>query len=263
MTNQQRHVLITGATSGIGRGLAEHYAKQGATVGVIARRADILEQMAEGHPTMIPLPADVTDGPAMEQVISRFALEAGGLDLVYANAGIGQSNAEQAWDTDRARAITEINILGTVNTITPAIPIMIEQNHGRLIGISSLAGHTPLPCSAVYGSSKAWMVFYLRSLAMDLAQYNIHCTVVMPGHVSTAMVDGESNVGLLTPQAQRAAALIAQRVARGETTIRFPKRMSILTRLAGWTPAGMRANAQRKRLEKRQAIRGETSHARQ
>lgn len=256
MSKQQR-ILITGATSGIGRGLTEHYAAQGHIVGAVARRADILHQLAKAHSTIIPLPADVTDSPAMEQAIGRFALEAGGLDIVYANAGIGQKNMQDAWDPDRARTITNINILGTINTITPAITIMIEQGSGTLVGISSLAAHTPLPHAAVYGASKKWMNFYLQSLAMDLKQYHIKCTIVMPGHVSTAMIDGENNVGLLTLSAQNAAKLIASRVAQGDTLIRFPRKMTLLTQLAACLPQSLRANLQRKRLQKRKQKRSE------
>ena len=256
MTKQLR-ILITGASSGIGRALTEHYAAQGQIVGAIARREDIINQLAQTHSTIIPLPADVTDAPAMEQAIGRFALETGGLDIVYANAGIGQKNPQDAWEPDHARNLTNINVLGTLNTITPSVQIMIEQQNGHLVGISSLAAHTPLPHAASYGASKKWMNFYLQSLAMDLEQYNIKCTVVMPGHVSTAMVDGEDKVGLITPGAKRAAKLIANKVAQGQTMIRFPRKMALLTQIAACLPKSIRANMQRKRLQKRKTHRGE------
>lgn len=247
-----RVVLITGASSGIGRALAEHYARANWTVGALARRADALDSLAGLYPERITsLVCDVTDGPAMEQVIHRFALEAGSLDLVYANAGIGQETQEQAWDVDRARLITSINVLGVVNTVTPAINIMLEQGHGAIVGISSLAGLTPLPHAAVYGASKSWMHFYLESLDMDLAPRGINCVTVMPGYVRTAMVDGEENTGLITDEAHRAAKRIADGVAQGRRLICFPAKVYWLARLGTIVPRSWRINMQLKRLVKR------------
>lgn len=250
-------ILITGATSGIGRGLAVHYAEQGHVVGAIARRAELLDDLRRSHPTIVPLPADLRDAAAMRQAIEGFAAAQGRLDLVYANAGIGQHATEEGWDPDKARLITEINVVGSINTLAPAATIMVRQGSGRLVGISSLAAQCPLPASAAYGASKQWMVFYLRSLAMDLEPLGVRCTVVMPGYVATALADGQfaQPENLLTPGARRAARLIADRVARGDATIRFPRRVSILSRLAVVTPPGIRARQQRQRLAKRQAAR--------
>lgn len=248
-------VVVTGASSGIGRGLAEWYASRGHVVGALARRQELLDELAGQYSTVVPLVADVRDAQETEQAISRFALEAGGLDLVYANAGIGQRTREEGWDGDRASLIAQVNVVGSTNTICAAASIMIEQGHGHLVGISSLAGHCPLPDAAAYGASKAWLAFYLRSLGMDLAPHGIRCTVVMPGYVKTRMVDGE-DVDILTPQARRAAARIAEGVARGQETIRFPHRVSILTRLAGLAPVSVRVSMQRRRLRKRAGRRG-------
>ena len=151
-----------------------------------------------------------------------------------------------------------VNVVGMTNTLTPAARIMVEQGSGHLVGISSLAGHVPLPCAAAYGASKAWLAFYLRSLAQDLEPYGITCTVVMPGHISTEMVDGPS-VGVLTPQAQRAAARIARGVAAGQREIRFPRRMALLVKLAALAPASWRAAGQRRRLAKRRMMRASSS----
>ncbi len=253
-------VLITGASSGIGRGLAETYLEAGAHVGALARRADLLEEMARNRPTLTPLAADVRDADAMQKAIAGFAAaDPPGLDLVIANAGVGQETVEQGWDPARARLIAEINILGTTNTLTHAATIMVEQfaasgRRGRLVGISSLAASLPLPASAAYGASKAWMVFYLRSLAIDLTERGVDCTVVLPGYVRTAFVDGPE-VGLLTPHARAAAKRIADGIAQGRSTIRFPARVALQTDLARLLPASLRNRMQRARLRKRSARR--------
>ncbi len=253
---RQLRVIITGASSGLGRALTVHYAKQGHMVGAVARRGELLADLAaEFEGLVIPLVVDVRDGEALESALHRFALEEGRLDLVYANAGVGQASPEEGWDAARARRVAEINIVGATNTIAPAVTIMVEQGGGRVVGISSLAGYAPLPSSAAYGASKAWMVFYLQSLAMDLREAGIGFTVVMPGYIPTPMVDAGSDASLVTAGAARAAALIAEGVARGDAMIRFPRRVAWLTRLGGLMPAGMRLRIQRKRLAKRKVLR--------
>lgn len=251
------NVIVTGASSGIGRALAELHAGQGHQVCAIARRNDVLVEMATRFPTITPEALDVTDQHGMAHAIERFASAQNGLSVVYANAGIGQQHAAEAWDPRMADTITRTNILGTLNTVTPALVIMMRQRCGRIVGISSLAGVTPMPGSAVYGSSKAWMAFYLRSLELDLTEeFGIGFTVVMPGHVSTAMVDG-AGIGLVTDSARRAAAVIADGAAKGKRIIAFPQRVAFMARLSAWIPAQTRARMQKKRLAKRRAMRGE------
>lgn len=252
---QPLRILITGASSGIGRALAEHYAEHGHTVAAVARRRALLDDLASQHPGVMPFEGDVTSAAEMENLINRFAIEQGGLDLVYVNAGVGQHAPEEGWDARAARAIIDVNILGATNTIVPAAAVMLRQGGGRIVGMSSLAGRVPLPCAAAYGASKAWLAFYLDSLDMDLAPRGVRCTVVMPGHVATPMVDGP-DAALVSPGAKRAAALIARRVARGDRIIRFPRRVALLTRIAAAAPRSLRVAAQKRRLSKRRTQRG-------
>lgn len=253
---QPLRILITGASSGIGRALAEHYAAAGHAVGAIARRGDLLADLAKQVPSVTPLEGDVTDTAAMDRLIHDFARQHGGLDLVYVNAGLGQRNQAEGWDPQRAHQITEVNVVGAVNTIIPAVNIMLEHGGGRIVGISSLAGRTPLPNAAAYGASKSWLTFYLDSLDMDLAPRGVHCSIVMPGHVATPMVDG-AQAPLVSPGAKRAAAVIAQRIARGDRMIRFPRRIAWLSTIATLAPRSWRIAMQQRRLNKRKQLRGE------
>ncbi len=253
---QPLRILITGASSGIGRALAEHYAAAGHVVGAIARRGDLLAQLARSHPSITPLQGDVADAAAMDRIIRDFARQHGGLDLVYVNAGLGQRSEQEGWDARRAPQIFNVNVLGAANTILPAIHIMLEQGGGRIVGISSLAGRTPLPNAAAYGASKAWLTFYLDSLDMDLAPRGVHCSIVMPGHVATPMINGPEST-LVSPGAMRAAALIADRVARGDRMIRFPRRIAMLSAIATLTPRSWRIAMQKRRLNKRKQLRGQ------
>jgi len=250
-------IIVTGASSGLGRALAVEHARRGDVVGAVARRADLLDELTadpvvEGR--ILPLTCDITDPHAIEQAVHRFNLEQGGLDVFYANAGIGQSTVEEGWNPDRARQIAEVNVVGSTNAITAALAVMLEQGQGRVVGISSLAGSFPLPHAAAYGASKSWMVFYLRSLELDLADSGVKFTVVMPGHIPTPMVDGDTS-DLLTPGARRAARLIMSGIETGKRTIRFPRKVALFATLASWLPAGLRARIQRQRLAKRKSMR--------
>ena len=252
---QPLRILITGASSGIGRALAEHYGRGGHTVAAVARRRALLDDLASEHSGVLPFEGDVTNDAEIDHLINRFAIEQGGLDLVYVNAGVGQRSGEEGWDRERTRLIEDVNIRGAMNTIVPAVAIMLRQGRGRIVGISSLAGRVPLPGAAAYGASKAWLAFYLESLDMDLAPRGVRCTVVMPGYVATPMVDGAESA-LVTPSARRAAALIAQRVSRGDRVIRFPRRVALLASLAAIAPRSLRISMQNRRLAKRKAQRG-------
>ncbi len=252
---QPLRILITGASSGIGRALAEHYAAAGHIVGAVARRGELLSDLAERLDSVTPLQGDVSNAAGMDQLIRAFARQHGGIDLVYVNAGIGQRSEIEGWDAGRTRQIIDVNIIGATNTIVPAVEVMLAHGGGRIVGISSLAGRTPLPHAAAYGASKAWLAFYLDSLDMDLGPRGVHCSIVMPGYVATPMVDG-ADAALVSAGARRAAALIADRVARGERIIRFPRRVAMLTSLATLAPRSMRISSQLKRLAKRKQQRG-------
>ncbi|MCC6906358.1 MAG: SDR family NAD(P)-dependent oxidoreductase [Phycisphaerales bacterium] len=252
---QPLRILITGASSGIGRALADHYGSAGHTVGAAARRGELLADLARQHPSVEPLQVDVSDAAGMDRTIRNFAQARGGLDLVFVNAGIGQRSEAEGWDPGRTRQIIDVNIIGATNTIVPAVEVMLAHGGGRIVGISSLAGRTPLPHAAAYGASKAWLAFYLDSLDMDLGARGVHCSIVMPGYVATPMVDG-ADAALVSPGARRAAAMIAERVARGDRIIRFPRRVAMLTSLAMLAPRSMRINSQLKRLAKRKHQRG-------
>jgi len=255
MSGEMGRVLITGASSGLGRGLAIYYAERGYTVGAIARRRELLESLAGDYAGRVRvIVADTTDGEVLEEAIHRFYIEEGGLDLVFVNAGIGQQSVEEGWEPVKARRIAEVNVVGSTNTIAVCATIMVEQGHGKIVGISSLAGELPLPSSAAYGASKSWMKFYLQSLDIDLRDAGVRCCVVMPGYIATPMVDGAGSE-LVTAGAKRAASHIAERVGRGELLIRFPRRVAMLTSLAKMVPASWRIRMQRRRLRKRKSLR--------
>ncbi|MFN3853759.1 MAG: SDR family NAD(P)-dependent oxidoreductase [Phreatobacter sp.] len=223
-----RHVVITGASRGIGRALALHYATAGTHLTLMARSADLLEEVAalcraQGATVDVRI-ADTTDASAMAQAI-REAQARAGLDLLIANAGIGgaQAMAGPAGEhPDAARAIAHVNFVGVVNTIAPAIAGMAQKGRGRIVIVGSVAGLVPLPSSPVYSAAKAGIRAYGIALDRLLRASGVRVTVVSPGFVETAMSASLSMARPFLVSADAAARIIASGVDRGRREIVFP-----------------------------------------
>ena len=186
--------LITGASSGIGRGLALELARRGAAVGLLARRAHLLQAVvaeieAEGG-RAIALPADVRDAEGLRSAAGALDQRFGPVDLLIANAGIGATtNAVELCE----KAVTDlinVNVIGVVNSVTAVIPQMIERRTGHLVAISSLAAYRGLPKSAAYCASKAATSALFEGLRIDLLGTGVDVTIIHPGFIKTPLTAG-------------------------------------------------------------------------
>lgn len=185
-----RHVFITGASSGLGRALARHYAARGASLGLVGRRADALRELAAALPGNHAWYAvDVRDRAALHHAAADFLSRCGGVvDAVIASAGISAGTlTEQADDYEVFQAIVQTNLLATVATFEPFIAGMRQAGAGRLAGISSVAGVRGLPGAGAYSASKAAVTVYCESLRTELAGDGIRVVTIAPGYIRTAM----------------------------------------------------------------------------
>jgi short-subunit dehydrogenase len=206
-------LVITGASSGIGRALAFEYAAGGARVALAARRAEQLEITLHG------------------------VRQRGGLDMVIANAGFGgQQHASRVQWSDISPMI-RTNVDGAMATLLAAVPIMMARSSGHLVGISSLAGRRALPESAAYCASKAALSAFLESLRIDLHRAGIRVTDVQPGFVATAITANAKHPTPLLWPADRAARFIARRLERSPPIVAFPWPLALLTALGRRIPA--------------------------
>lgn len=198
MNWQGKHVFLTGASSGIGEGLALAMAEKGAIVALVARREDeltrIAEQITAKNGVARVFAVDVTDADGLAKAAESFRDEFGHIDILIANAGIG-GNDQKTRDYDPAsvKKLIDINLLGAVNSIHAVIKPMQERKSGHLVAISSLAGFRGLPKSAAYSSSKAAMTAFFESVRLDVAQHNIDVTIIQPGFIKTPLTSGRSN----------------------------------------------------------------------
>src|SRR5260370_37465470 len=181
---QDKVVLITGASSGIGRALALELARRGAAVGLLARREDLLQEVVreiEAHGGKASaLPADVTDANAVRSAVGALRNEFGPIDLLIANAGVGATTAAGKLEPEGVAKVFSVNVMGVVNSVTAVIPQMTERGHGQLAVISSLAAYRGLPKSAAYSPSKAALSSLFESLPPDLPPQRINATIIHP-----------------------------------------------------------------------------------
>ena len=187
-------VLITGASSGIGRGLAIEFSRRGAAVGLLARRAEelnvIVKEIATAGGRAIALPADVTDVDAVSKAAAELRTEFGPIDVLIANAGIGGSKAAAQLTAADVTKVINVNVIGVVNSTTAVIPEMVARREGQLVVISSLAAYRGLPKSAAYCASKAAVSAFAESLRVDLRGSGIDVTIIHPGFIKTALTAG-------------------------------------------------------------------------
>jgi NADP-dependent 3-hydroxy acid dehydrogenase YdfG len=191
-------VFLTGASSGIGEALALAIAKQGATICLLARRKELLEDLAArceaAGGTARVFAADVTDPAAVQAAADALRVEFGHIDIMIANAGIGGNNAEtRALQPDAVKKVIDINLMGAVHSIAAVLPQMIERGEGQLVAISSLAGVRGLPKSAAYSASKAGMTALFESVRLDTIGKVIDVTIIQPGFIETPLTSGRAN----------------------------------------------------------------------
>lgn len=234
-------VFITGASSGIGEALARHYAAQGATLGLVARRGELLQQLAASLDTPVATYAlDVRDADALAKAADDFIQRHGVPDIVIANAGVSRGTlTEQKEDTAAFKAILEINVLGLLHTFQPFIAGMKARGYGTLVGIASIAGIRGLPGAGAYSASKAAAISYLESLRVEMQQHGIHVTTIAPGYIKTPMTDVNSYSMPFLMDANVAAAKMAKAITTRRRFVVVPWQMGWLARFMRFIPPFM------------------------
>lgn len=231
-------VFITGASSGIGAALAEHYASQGATLGLVARRGELLQELAAKLNTPIATYAlDVRNADALDQAAQDFIGRFGVPDIVIANAGVSRGTlTENKEDSVAFRAIMEINVLGMVHTFQPFIAAMRRAGKGSLVGIASVAGIRGLPGAGAYSASKAAAISYLESLRVEMASSGIHVTTIVPGYIRTPMTEVNTYKMPFLMEADVAAVKFVKAIANKRRFVVIPWQMGCLARFMRFIP---------------------------
>ena len=219
--------VITGASSGLGMALAQHYLGQGAVVGVIARRAHLLQPLLEQFPRQVYCyTADVRDAAAMQTAAQDFIERAGVPDVVIANAGVSVGTlTEHAEDITAFQDVMDINVLGMVKTFQPFLAAMRSAGHGKLVGIASVAGFRGLPGAGAYSASKAAVISYLESLRVELRDSGVRVITICPGYIKTPMTDINPYPMPFIMSPDAAVCHIARMIERGKSYTVIPWQM--------------------------------------
>jgi short-subunit dehydrogenase len=244
-TRNYKRALVTGASSGIGRALALWLAARGVTVIGAGRRLDKLEGLREeagrsgGRVEVLEL--DVRDTAAVRERVRELDGREGGLDLVVANAGVGQIGSARKFDWEDCESTVRVNVLGAAATLTAALPGMLERRRGHLVGIASIAAVRGLPANAAYSSSKAFLRNFMESLRVDLAGTGVTTTCVFPGFVKSEMTAGATFPMPFLLGTEAAAAKIGKGILAGRGEIWFPWQMVLAARALRLLPSPLYA----------------------
>ncbi|MCV7253080.1 3-oxoacyl-ACP reductase FabG [Mycolicibacterium fluoranthenivorans] len=194
---QGRTAIVTGGSKGIGRGIAETFARAGVDVVITGRNADDLDRTVAalaGLPGRVSgISADVADPEDSRRAVTEAVRRYGGVDIVCANAGIFPSGRLEDLTPDDIEAVLAVNFKGTVYIVQAALAALTSSGHGRVVITSSITGPiTGYPGWSHYGASKAAQLGFLRTAAMELAPKKITVNAVLPGNIVT---DGLGEMG--------------------------------------------------------------------
>lgn len=245
-------IFLTGASSGLGEALARHYATPETVLGLVARRAELLDTLARSLPGACAVYAlDVADTEALARAAADFLARFGVPDLVIANAGISVgTSAEDIDDAEKLLRVLRVNVLGLAATLAAFAPSMRSAGHGTLVGISSVAGFRGFPGAGAYSASKAAASTLLESLRVELSGSGVSVVTICPGYIDTPMTRVNRYPMPFRLAADEAARRIARAIAARRRVAVIPWQMalvSILIRaLPGWLFARLFARARRK-----------------
>jgi short-subunit dehydrogenase len=242
---QGKCVMVTGASSGIGKALAHYLIKQGARVGLIARRQAVLEKLAtellaNSNSCTAWACADVTDQGALQSAVHQLEQQLGPCDVMIANAGIYHKTDVLQFNAATQNSMIATNLQGVINTVGAVLPNMTQRKQGHIVAVSSIAGMIGLPASAAYSASKAAIVTLFQSLRVDLHPLGVKATVVAPGFVDTPLITDEERETLKDLiSAEQAAERICKAIQRDRAIDWFPWPTWLFCRLLSFAPSGL------------------------
>lgn len=248
--------FVTGASSGIGRGLALRLAREGYAVALAARRAERLEALAEtvreDGGRALACPCDVTVRAEVRDALRSAAEELGPVDLLVANAGVSEVTDVETLDAEDVERLLRVNFLGAVYAVEEVLPGMLERRRGHLVAVGSLAGYGGLPRTAAYSASKGALHNFFESLRIDLRGSGVDVTLVTPGYVDTPMTEVNEHPMPFLVDVSTAVEKIVGAIRRRRPLLAFPRPLSTLVRTAQIFPRRLYDHlASRVRREKR------------
>jgi NADP-dependent 3-hydroxy acid dehydrogenase YdfG len=235
MNNTDKTILITGASSGIGKALAIHYASLNFQVILIARNIDnlntVVSEILKTGGKAEAVSCDVTNAEAFQNVINKIFSKYKRIDIAHLNVGIGCPTHFDRFDLNEFKQVFDTNVYSIINGLNAIVPIMMKQQFGKIVATGSLADSRGMKGSSSYAASKIAVAHIIESARNELARFGIKVILARPGFVKTSLTAKNNYNMPFIITAEKAAKIIIKRVEKNNTRISFPLPMAIITNL--------------------------------
>ena len=188
MSNDQKKVWVTGASSGIGKAVAEKFAKENWKVAISARREGLLNEIAKKD-NIFSYPLDVTNQNKTQETFNKILKDFGDIDLCIFSSGTYERKSEKGLDVNNIKTVMEVNFLGVVGCVKTVQDYFQNKKSGHISIVSSPVGYRGLPKSSGYTSSKASLNNFTQGIYFDFKKFNVRVTLISPGFIKTALTD--------------------------------------------------------------------------
>ena len=228
MIENQKKVWITGASSGIGKAVAEKFANEGWKVAISARRKEILDDMANNK-NLFSYPLDVTNQEQVNNVFKKIIDDFGEINLCIFSSGTYDPKNEQSINVEKIKNVINVNFIGVVNCVKSVESYFKKKRSGQISIVSSIAGYRGLPNSSGYGPSKAALTNFTESIFFDFKKFNVNVSVVSPGFIKTPLTDkNEFKMPFLETPEFAAKKIFNGLIKNKSFEIHFPKPLTLL-----------------------------------
>jgi NAD(P)-dependent dehydrogenase (short-subunit alcohol dehydrogenase family) len=231
MSENQKKIWITGASSGIGKALAEKFASEGWKVAASARRKEILDEMSS-HENIFSYPLDVTNQDQIKITFEKIIEDFNGLDLCVFSSGTYDPKLEQEINVKQNKFVMETNFFGVLYCINAVENYFKSKKNGHISIVSSVAAYRGLPNSSGYGPSKAALTNLAESLYFDFKKHNVRISLVSPGFIKTPLTDKNEFPMPFIKSPEFAAEKMFNGLTKSKVfEIHFPKALTILLKI--------------------------------
>lgn len=230
-------ILITGASTGIGKAVTEELAKHNCKIVIIARNSVKLKKLEESAPDKISsFTCDITDIEQVTEVYSKIKTTIGIPDIVILNAGISNKSTIDSFNSDQIIKTINTNFTANIFWLEQLLPDFIQRKSGFIAGVSSMADNRAYSLSGGYSAAKSALTNYLEGISIEAKKYNIKICTIRPGFVKSPMTDKNNFRMPFMMKADKAAKIIIKGIMKEKRYIQFPVSMVIITKLIGFLP---------------------------
>jgi short-subunit dehydrogenase len=241
MTFENKTVLVTGASTGIGRAISKKLLNVNCNLVLAARRDEVIREWINECPKpkakLLILKNDVTNKGDVIESYQKIVKQFGSIDIAILNSGVGKSITPKNFNSEIAEKIINTNFLGVVYWIEQFLPKMMERKNGIIAPISSLADNRGYSKSGFYSASKAALSTFAEGLSVDLKSFGIKVITIKPGFVKTPMTDQNKFRMPFIISAEKSADYIISGIEKEKGIIQFPIPTVILTKIIGLIPS--------------------------